>query len=94
MSQVTDTHIGKSASIGRIIRVALSLDSFSVEICKEQESKASGRNIENENSHRNILQRKRKDKQKDEERLIEVIVHIIFIFYSLSSMFSFITFLS
>ena len=46
---------------------------FSVEICQEQESKASDRNIENENSHRNILQRKkRKDKHKDEELLIEV----------------------
>ena len=48
----------------------LSLISFSVEICKEQEGE---RNIVNENSHRNILQKKnRKDKQKDEERLIEV----------------------
>ena len=55
---------------------ALSLISFSVEICKEQESKASGRKFENENSHRNILQKKnRKDKQKDEERLIEVRFH-------------------
>ena len=70
MSQVTDTHIKKSASIREIIWVGLSLNSFSVEICKEQEG---GRNIENENSHRNILQRRnRKDKQKDEERLIEV----------------------
>ena len=73
MSQVTDTHISKSASIRKIIWVWLSLNSFSVEICKEQEG---GRNIENENSHRNILQRRnRKDKQKDEERLIEVRVH-------------------
>ena len=73
MSQVTDTHISKSASIRKIIWVWLSLNSFSVEISKEQEG---GRNIENENSHRNILQRRnRKDKQKDEERLIEVRVH-------------------
>ena len=75
-SQVTDTHIKKSAPIGKIIRVGLSLNGFSVELCKEQESKASEINVENENSHRNILQRKkRKDKHKDEELLIEVRLH-------------------
>ena len=73
MSQVPDTHIRKSASIGKIIWVGLSLNSFSVEICKEQESKAT---TDSENSYRNILQiKKRKDKQKDEERLIEVRIH-------------------
>ena len=73
MSQVTDTHIKKSASSGKIIRFGLSLSSFSVEICKEEESKACERTVENKNSHRNILQRKkRKDKHKDEELLIEV----------------------